>query len=184
MKKTLACTSLILATLSFAPPSNADGLLTQVGDGVAERWHKSMAGDNELYIPFETWHNRATYSREAINSFNENPWGLGFGKGYHDDAGNWQGFYAMIFKDSHMKWQPVAGYGSTWDWYTDSRSWHAGVGYTVFITARNDIMNYIPFPGVLPLVSAGYKNFTVQGTYIPGKSGRGNVAFFWAKYAF
>ena len=55
---------------------------------------------------------------------------------------------------------------------------------TAFFTAREDIMNYVPFPGILPLVSAGYKNLAVQGTYVPGRRGTGNVAFFWAQYTF
>ena len=173
------------STLVFSSAARADNPFTQLGDGVIERWNKSMAGSNQPYLPLETRHNRATYSRQAINRFNERPWGLlGYGKGYCDDHGNWQGFYAMVFKDSHMKWEPIAGYGSTWDWYTADRNWHVGLGYTAFFTAREDIMNYVPFPGILPLVSAGYKNLAVQGTYVPGRRGTGNVAFFWTQYTF
>jgi palmitoyl transferase len=185
MKNPLASVFLTLAALTCAQPASAGNLLSEISAGIAERWNKSMDGDSELYVPLRTWHNRATYSRAAIDRYNEAPWGLGFGKSYHDSEGNWQGFYAMAFKDSHNDWEPIAGYGSTWDWYTPGRDWHVGLGYTVFLTSRSDTFHRIPFPGVLPLVSAGYKRFTLQGVYIPGlKEGTGNVAFFWAKYAF
>ena len=45
-------------------------------------------------------------------------------------------------------------------------------------------MHYIPFPAALPLVSVGYKKFSLQGTYVPGRRGTGNIAFIWAQYAF
>lgn len=184
LKMALAWACLSGAALAFSSQAHADNLFTQLGDGIAERWNRSMDGKSQLYLPLETWHNRATYTRQAIDSFNERPWGLGYGKGYYDDHGNWQGFYAMVFKDSHMKWEPIAGYGSTWDWYTGNHDWHVGLGYTLFLTARKDVIDYIPFPAALPLVSVGYKDFTVQGTYVPGRRGTGNVAFVWAQYTF
>jgi hypothetical protein len=29
----------------------------------------------------------------------------------YNDSGNWSALYAMAFKDSHNKWQPIVGYG-------------------------------------------------------------------------
>lgn len=151
---------------------------------VQSEWNRSMDGSNELYVPAVTWHNRATYDRDKIDGYNERPWGLGFGKGYIHDDGNWSGFYAMAFRDSHHDWQPIAGYGYTWNFRPLDNAWTVGVGYTVFVTARKDIMNYVPFPAALPLVSTGYRNFTIQGTYIPGGRNNGNVLFIWGKYTF
>jgi palmitoyl transferase len=173
----------LLSALLLTVPAHADNWFTRMGDSISDSWNKAMAGDEEIYLPLITWHNRATYSAEAIASHNERPWGLGYGRDYRDENGNWKGFYAMMFKDSHMNWQPIAGYGSTTDWYSDSGDWHAGLGYTVFLTARQDTRDYLPFPGVLPLVTAGYKRLTLQGTYVPGlRHGTGNVLFIWAKY--
>lgn len=146
----------------------ADNFLSRGTDAVSQEWTRSMNGSTEMYVPFETWHNRATYDSEKIKTFNERPWGFGLGKGYIHENGNWSGFYAMAFKDSHNKWEPIAGYGFTKNFYPFDTPWFVGVGYTVFITAREDIMNYIPFPAALPLFSTGYKHFTIQGTYIPG----------------
>ena len=63
----------------------------------------------------------------------------------------------MAFLDSHSKVEPIAGYGFLKIGRV-SENFRLGAGYTVFLTARHDIMSYVPFPGVLPLVSAGYKD--------------------------
>jgi palmitoyl transferase len=183
-KKTAAA----LLGLSLPLACFADGILSDAVSSISQEieseWNRSMNGANELYVPVETWHNRLTYDHDKISSFNERPWGLGFGKGYVHENGDWSGFYAMAFKDSHNAWEPIAGYGRTWNVHPLDNAWFVGAGYTVFLTSREDIMGYLPFPGVLPLVSTGYKSLTFQGTYIPGKRNNGNVAFFWGKYAF
>lgn len=185
MFKQLSLSMILSSTLLISSTVYAqDSFLSRMGDSVKSEWNNSMNGKSELYIPLRTWHNRATYDHNKLKEFNESPWGLGYGKGYIDEKGDWAGFYAMAFKDSHNKWQPIAGYGYTKRFYNDSGNWHAGIGYTLFMTAREDIFHYIPFPAALPLVSAGYKDFSLQGTYIPGGKGNGNVAFFWAKYSF
>jgi palmitoyl transferase len=63
-----------------------------------------------------------------------------------------------------------------------SPDWKYGVGATVFIMSRQDIMNYIPFPGVLPIASISYKDLSIQTAYVPGGQNVGNVLFTWAKY--
>ena len=45
-------------------------------------------------------------------------------------------------------------------------------------------MSYVPFPGVLPLVSAGYKDTMLYATYIPGSRGAGNVLFMFGRWSF
>lgn len=140
-------------------------------------------GGTDLYITGYSWHNRATYSREKIDSFNELAWGGGLGKSIYDEDGDWQGLYAMAFLDSHSKIQPMAGYGFM-KMARVGADTRFGLGYTLFMTSRADIFNRIPFPGVLPLVSAGYKDATLFATYIPGGKGNGNVMFVFGKWAF
>ncbi len=41
-------------------------------------------GGNDLYFSGYAWHNRAMYSREKINSFNELAWGGGYGRSIYD----------------------------------------------------------------------------------------------------
>jgi palmitoyl transferase len=89
----------------------------------------------------------------------------------------------MGFQDSHFKPQWQAGYGWQAKWGERS-GLNAGLGYTVFLTARTDIGHYIPIPGILPIASIGYKKFSVEGTYVPGGGGNGNILFFWGKLSF
>ena len=143
-----------------------------------------MDGNVEIYIPLRVWHNRATYDRDYVNSLNEQPWGFGIGKGYRHENGDWSGFYAMAFKDSNRKIEPIIGWGRTYNMLCANGNWNVGIGYSLGITARSDIFNYTPVPFVAPIISVGYKNISLQGTYIPGTHNRGNVAFFWTKIAF
>ncbi|AOB32448.1 lipid A palmitoyltransferase [Bordetella sp. H567] len=140
-------------------------------------------GGDELYMTGYAWHIRSAYSAEKIKSFREESWGGGWGKGIYDEDGDWQGLYGMAFLDSHGHVEPVAGYG-----YQKigriGQNWRFGIGYTAFLTARQDIFHYIPFPGILPLASVGYDKATFYATYIPGGKGNGNVLFMFAKWTF
>lgn len=84
----------------------------------------------------------------------------------------------MAFKDSHNKWEPIIGYGWEQGWYLDqNRDFRLGLGLTAAVTARQDFANYVPLPVVLPLLSASYKQASVQFTYIRGTYNNGNVLF-------
>ena len=67
-------------------------------------------GDNELYLSGYAWHNRYTYTRKKIKTYNERAWGGGLGKGRYDEKGNWHGIFAFAFQDSHKHMEPTAGY--------------------------------------------------------------------------
>ncbi|MBV7486072.1 lipid IV(A) palmitoyltransferase PagP [Bordetella sp. BOR01] len=149
-------------------------------DRVEEIW---TTGTNDLYLTGWAWHNRSMYSASKIREFNEAAWGGGFGRSIYDEDGDWQGLYAMSFLDSHKRIQAMAGYGFL-KIAEISQHWRLGAGYTLFVMSRKDINNYIPFPGVLPLVSAQYRRASVFATYIPGRSGSGNVLFVFGKWSF
>ncbi len=143
-------------------------------------WEK---GQPELYLPLETYHMRFAYTQQKIDSFDENPLGLGIGKGVYGANGDWQGLYAMGFHDSHYKPEYIAGYGYKTFWRM-SEELKFGLGYTAFLTTRTDIGHYTPFPGVLPLISLEYGKFSIEATYIPGGNGDGNILFLWGKMRF
>lgn len=140
-------------------------------------------GDTELYFSGYAWHNRYTYSREKIQSYNEKAWGGGLGKAFFDEQGNWHGVFSYAFLDSHKSVQPVAGYAYL-KVKTIKTHFKAGLGYTVLITGRPDLNKGIPFPGALPWASLFYKKASVAITYIPGFNHNGNVLYVLAKYAF
>nr|MBP7364359.1 lipid IV(A) palmitoyltransferase PagP [Escherichia sp.] len=94
--------------------ANADEWMTTFRENIAQTWQQPEHYD--LYIPAITWHARFAYDKEKTDRYNERPWGGGFGLSRWDEKGNWHGLYAMAFKDSWNKWEPIAGYGweSTW----------------------------------------------------------------------
>ena len=143
-------------------------------------WDK---GTDEVYLPLYTYHMPYAYSQDKVNQYTEYPMGIGFGRGLVNESGNWEGVYGMTFKDSHGIYQYMVGYGwiPMWD-IGDSKDWKYGVGATAFIMSRQDIMNYIPFPGVLPIASISYKDLSLQTAYVPGGQNVGNVLFTWAKW--
>lgn len=140
-------------------------------------------GETEGYFTGYAWHNRYTYSPEKIRTYNETAWGGGIGKGLFDEKGNWHGLYAITFLDSHRNVEPAAGYAYMWV-NTLHNQLKGGVGYSILVTARPDINNNIPFPGLLPWASLFYKKITIGATYIPGSSTNGNVLFILGKYTF
>lgn len=151
---------------------------------VKQRLHQIWTqGHNELYLTGYAWHNRFTYSREKINSYNEQAWGGGLGKGFFDERGNWHGLYAFGFLDSHSNVEPVLGYAFQ-KVITLHHELKAGIGYALLITQRKDLNSGIPFPGALPWASVFYKKVTIAATYIPGFNKNGNVLFLLAKYTF
>ncbi|MDO9366242.1 MAG: lipid IV(A) palmitoyltransferase PagP [Methylotenera sp.] len=153
------------------------GVWTRVQDSLSQTWN---ATDYELYIPINTWHNRSYYSSEKIDTFNEHPWGLGFGKSRFDEDGDWHALYVMAFQDSHNDIEPILGYGfqKTWRPMNDLS---LGLGYSVGLTLRKDF-NYLPLPILAPLFSVDYKRIALQSTYIPGGNGNGNILFTWLRW--
>jgi len=138
-------------------------------------------GTLEFYLPFHTHHLRSSYTQEQIDGYQERPLGFGVGRGLYNEKGNWEGIYTMAFQDSHFKPQYMAGYGwkTFWKPVDDVR---LGLGYTAFLMSRSDVFGYVPFPGVLPIASLGYKNLSLETAYMPGKQGAGNIFFFWFKW--
>jgi palmitoyl transferase len=161
------------------PVSLQASLWTNGVQNVKDTWNSSQY---DLYIPSITYHSRFTYDRELVNYYNENPWGIGFGKSRLDARDNWHGLYAMVFKDSHANWQPIVGYGWEAGWRPFSnKNFRTGIGFTAGVTARKN-WNYMPSPNLLPIASISYKVFTLQTTYIPAVYHNiGNIWFMWIR---
>ena len=185
MRTFLVALCVSLSVLTF--PALAAGTLSDgwewLKQDVSQTWEQPQYYD--LYLPFISWHARFAYDKDKTDSYNESPWGGGFGVSRYNEDGDWSALYARAFKDSHNMWQPIIGYGWEKGWYLDeARDVRLGLGLTAGITARDDFANYVPLPIVLPLFSAGYKNLNVQFTYIPGTYNNGNVLFAWFRYGF
>lgn len=165
---------------------------TKISSDDSESWWASIkqtlkrtwdSNQYDLYIPANTWHNRATYDRDKIDGYNERPWGIGLGKYYYDERGNKHSLYFMEFQDSHNIIEPIGGYAYEALWNM-SENTKIGLGYTLSITARHDY-DWIPFPAPLPILSFKYKKLSIQNTYVPGFTrNSGNILFTWLNWEF
>ena len=133
-------------------------------------------GQTEVYVPSYAWHNRYTYTHDRIPYYNENPWGVGLGKGMYDQRGDWHALYAFAFLDSHKNLEPVVGYAFL-KVLALSDVLRVGGGYGILVTARPDILHNIPFPGILPWIGINYSRLALCAAYIPGGTNVGNVLF-------
>lgn len=192
MPRNLLCLAWLITTLLT---SSVYAQQESGGDKPISRWTHALVDDiamtwNEpqyydLYVPFLSWHARFMYDKEKTDKYNEMPWGGGLGMSRYNEEGNWSALFAMMFKDSHNEWQPAMGYGWEKGWYLDNaRDFRLGLGAAAGITAREDFANYVPLPFIFPLFSAGYKQVSLQFTYIPGTYNNGNVLFAWMRFAF
>ncbi|MFD1244668.1 lipid IV(A) palmitoyltransferase PagP [Paralysiella testudinis] len=161
-----------------AAEPRAGGWWQNTKEQVAATW----ASDRyELYLPLYAWHNRSTYSKEKIKEFNENAWGIGFGKYRDTEYNTTHGIGGMVFMDSHNDPEPFVAYTWQKNWPISQHQKLAAGGF-VGVTARSDIGPYAPIPVAWPYVAYSYRKFSLQGMYFPGSKGNGNIAFFWAKY--
>jgi len=158
------------------PPGYLGGACRRISD----TWSQ---GQDDLLLPFQAHHLRFAYSKEKIDRLEENAWGIGYERSRFDEEGNWQSLYAMGFRDSHGDFEPAVGYGYQWIW-GGQESLHAGLGYTLIVTARRDIGHYVPLPGILPIASVNFRRSGVKMAYVPGGRGNGNVLFLWGSVGF
>jgi palmitoyl transferase len=155
-------------------------------EGIWKNWSDTFRdGRTTLMLPIHTYHMPYAYPPEKRDQYTEWPLGVGLGRTRIDEYGNTREVYAFGFQDSNGKAQYNVGYLWLKNWrpVEADRDFRLGAGYTVFLFARSD-QNYVPIPGVLPVLSAGYKGFTLQTTFVPGGNGNGNVIFTWAQFAF
>lgn len=184
LKNVLTLFLFVFSLNCFADTTNTntstDSTWDKIKQSLSDTWHSPT---RELYIPVNTWHNRATYDHDKIESYNERPWGIGYGVSRFDNDGDWHALYIMEFQDSHNIIEPIGGYAYQKYWrLDDAGKWRIGVGYTLSITARHDY-NWIPFPAPLPLLSFEYDRLSVQSAYVPGvKRNTGNILFTWLRW--
>lgn len=168
---------LLFQNLSFAEQTvaceNWPSLLKPICLRPYQTWTQ---GKNELYISGYAWHNRYYYDHSRLNRYNENAWGGGIGKSFYDENGNWHGLYAIDFLDSHKYPEPVIGYAFLKMFHLTENA-RIGAGYSVLVTQRPDILNGIPFPGVVPWMSISYRRVSLSASYIPGSRNVGNVLY-------
>jgi palmitoyl transferase len=185
MKKRILFFLILFSSSLFAAKdpkscSHSWALFKPICQGLYSIWKD---GNTDLYLSGYAWHNRYTYRPEKIRSYNEAAWGGGLGKSLFDEKGNFHSIYAIAFLDSHRNVEPAVGYAYLKTAHFGS-DFKAGLGVSVLVTMRNDILNGVPFPGALPWAAVFYKKISIAATYIPGSAGAGNVLYLIGKYTF
>ncbi|MCE4062527.1 lipid IV(A) palmitoyltransferase PagP [Pandoraea sputorum] len=187
--RVVSMTSLCVAAVASLTPlvAHADdspGVISTWTGAIADEFREiATEGASELYVPLHTHHLRFAYTSEKIAQYNENPWGLGYGRVLSDGKNGSRMLYAMAFKDSHNDWSPMAGYGRIWN-VANAGPVRFGLGYTVFLMSRSDTLGGVPFPAALPLAEVGIGRAAVATAYVPGGKGNGNVLFIFGRYTF
>jgi lipid IVA palmitoyltransferase len=184
MKKILCA---LLASSVFLPSAHACDWLWSVFARPCNGAYKAYkTGDDEILLSGYSYHDRRTYTPEKIREFNENAWGLGYGKTAEDPDGDTHTFFWLTFRDSKRKNQWHLGYQYNTYWGTRS-GLQASVGYAAMLVQRPDIFSGVPFPAILPVVGVKWNNTALNMIFIPrinDKLNNGNVLYLYARHTF
>lgn len=108
---------------------------------------------------------------DADKDWNEANWGLGIEREF-DVQSHWVKV-ALVngFKDSQNAMSYMAGGGikRRFRMTSISRDAYVDLGVVAFMMTRQDVRNNEPFPGLLPAMTIGSRNFAVNLTYLPGR---------------
>ncbi|HEY1609817.1 MAG TPA: antimicrobial peptide resistance and lipid A acylation PagP [Paraburkholderia sp.] len=123
---------------------------------------------------------------EQEDPLNARSYGAGAGKHWTDASGNQDLLFAFAFLDSHDHVEPVVGYAR--QWYTPPvlGGLSLGAGFAAGITARDDILHYIPVPIAAPVASLRYRRASIMATVIPrfGGIASASVVLTWVRFEF
>jgi palmitoyl transferase len=157
-----------------APPNGMFDWVKDDADKV-EKTFERIYDDGRLSMILSGYahHGRSTYTREQLDELNEKAWGFGFSKEMRDEKDNEESISFLVIADSHYTPQITAGYAYQWEKELGG-GLEVGIGYTAGLISRTDIINGIPFPGILPLATFGTRDTKLVASYIPRLSGQGN----------
>ena len=143
-------------------------------NNLSATWEK---GRLELLLPAHTWHNRWHYSHKQIESYNENPWGIGLAKTY-EDAQHRHRLFVLTFQDSFNKPEPTFGYSWQLIWLAE-HTVRPTLGVVAGFTLRENY-HWIPLPAAIPIAGLDIGPLSLETTYLIGF----DVLFSWVTWRF
>lgn len=129
------------APVGLATSNVPAGQAASVSSGTQQAWYDTAwshvkqtwnDGRVEAYVPFWTYHLPFAYTPSQRENYNEFPAGFGLGKGRFNNSGNWEGIYAMGFRDSHGDPSFMLGYGWIPTWRVNQSDFKVGVVSPLF----------------------------------------------------
>jgi hypothetical protein len=183
-KKIVGCAiaAFLMSANAFAEESTFDRWLDGTKNHASEIWDK---GNHAVYLSGHAHHGRSTYTKEKLAEFNENAWGLGYGKTYRNERNNDESLFALVIKDSHSHPQYMAGYAHEWVWKVPKTPVEVSLGGTLMLVSRQDYFKSFPFPVPLPLASIGVEKAKLMFAYVPRLSknkNNGDVLLIFARF--
>ena len=127
---------------------------------------RADAGESHLVINGRSSHIDSTYD------WNENNIGLGLEYQFEQKSAWRRIAMANGFRDSTDVMSYMAGFGLHRRLYETDRlgGFYVYGGLNAFVMTRDDVDGGEPFPGILPSLSVGNRNFGVNLTYLPRKA--------------
>jgi palmitoyl transferase len=150
-----------------------EGWFSGVWDGAKRIWNE---GSHDLYLSGYVWHMPYGWSAERRSEFNDNAWGVGYGRTLTDGKSNQRMLFAIVASDSYKKPMVLAGYAWLARWPL-AEEMHVGAGYSALIVRHESTFSF-PFPVAAPVVSVGGDHVTLYATYI------NNMTYFFGKVSF
>ena len=125
-----------------------------------------FAGESHLVLNGRSYHVGSSYD------WNENNTGLGFEYQFEQKSAWRRIAMANGFRDSTNVMSYMAGVGLHRRLYETERlgGFYVYAGLNAFLMTRDDVNGSEPFPGILPSLSVGNRNFGVNLTYLPRKA--------------
>ena len=107
---------------------------------------------------------------DAERDWNESNYGLGFEHEFNPEARWVKVALGNGFRDSDDELSFMGGGGlkRRFRLPLGQRRMHVDVGAVGFVMTRHDVNDNKPFPGLLPAVSVGTRQFAINLTYLPG----------------
>ena len=108
---------------------------------------------------------------DADKNWNESNWGLGFEHEFNPEDRWVRMALGNGFLDSmdQMSYMGGGGIKRRFRLPVGQRRVHVDLGAIGFIMTRRDVDNNRPFPGILPAISVGTRQFALNLTYLPGR---------------
>lgn len=109
-------------------------------------------------------------NKNSGTQYNERNWGFGFEYEFGNTGQNWLPFVSVSgFKDSHgdPSFYAGSGYMRRFMLARKLNDLHVDAGLIGFVMSRQDYKSGDPFLGVLPVLSLGTRDVSLNVTYIP-----------------
>lgn len=167
----------IVRDLSFGKPAGKETFGLRLKEAYNRGRQLWAEGDNILFLSGKYWHLAYGFPEESRKHYNNDAWGLGFGRRVYDENQNETMFWAMVSEDSHRAPLPMVGASwlARWKIMGDV---YVGAGYSIAVIAHKTMTNYIPVPVAAPIVSVGGERNSVYVTFI------NNILYAFAGFQF